>query len=112
MCFYDNNGWSCTGSIATEINDINQPIGDCTLQLLLPNPSNTNSISPKQINTIRGAKSPEPTQSNTGSKYCGINVTNTNSYSDNSGGNTVYCNNSPGSIQTKDTFFRVFNFVV
>ncbi|CAG8813002.1 24897_t:CDS:2, partial [Dentiscutata erythropus] len=35
MCFRDNGGWSCTGSIGSVITDLTQAIGGCTLQLTL-----------------------------------------------------------------------------
>jgi len=33
MCFNDNGGWSCTGSIGDDISDISMPFGDCVLQI-------------------------------------------------------------------------------
>ncbi|CAG8509069.1 12813_t:CDS:2, partial [Acaulospora morrowiae] len=37
MCFNDNGGWSCTGSVAVNIDDITVPIGDCVMQITSPN---------------------------------------------------------------------------
>ncbi|RIB12330.1 hypothetical protein C2G38_2200941 [Gigaspora rosea] len=36
MCFRDNGGWSCTGSIGSVITDLTRATGGCTLQLSLP----------------------------------------------------------------------------
>jgi hypothetical protein len=36
MCFQDNDGLSCTGNVSPNINELNQPIGSCVLQIVSP----------------------------------------------------------------------------
>ncbi|CAG8496692.1 17576_t:CDS:1 [Acaulospora morrowiae] len=76
MCFYDNGGWSCTGSVSTNIDDITIPMGDCVMQIASPDietisssatspvAATATSISLVKKATITGIGNNNPTSTN------------------------------------------------
>ncbi|CAG8494073.1 3427_t:CDS:2, partial [Acaulospora colombiana] len=52
ICFADNGGWTCTGSIGSNIPNLLQPLGSCVEQVAINNPTSNTSTTPTNPTSV------------------------------------------------------------